>query len=164
MDFHLIFCLTISDIITIFEILVTAILGVWIAVFVQKNFTINRNLKQYFIKEIEVIKEKQSLFFDELYSGKISSKNIAEWFKVMTIRIETFQDLATNEYKIEPKVLLHHNEIKHFVTSRPELSDQFNESQVLLNVSSKNELLNLYGRITKSLVQLVVDINKAKKR
>ncbi len=50
-------CIQGSDWIAIIDIVITSIIGIWIAVAVQNNLTKSRYLKEYFINEVKDIRD-----------------------------------------------------------------------------------------------------------
>ena len=164
MDLILILCLSPSDWIAIADIIITVIAGILLGYFIQKNFTINRAVKEYFISENQDIKSKYSLFVDDLYSGKLSSLKIQEWLKIMTIKIDIYEDFLQKEFCINSSLLKNHNEIKYFLTAAEEINAQFNSKEISLRPKNKTEILRLHKEFSVSLTSMVIEINKAKKR
>lgn len=65
-----------SDWIAVLNLVVTTIIGIWLAVIVQKNFTINRAIKDYYIQEIKDVRKLYVDFLNNIYKGKASAKTI----------------------------------------------------------------------------------------
>ena len=76
------------DWISIVNIIITSVIGVWIAVAVQNNLTKSRYLKEYFINEIKEIRDLYKSFVNHLYVGDKSAKDVKEWFKIMSERVQ----------------------------------------------------------------------------
>lgn len=51
------FSLCKSDWISVCNLIVTSAIGIWLALIVQKNFTINRAIKDYYIQEIKDVRK-----------------------------------------------------------------------------------------------------------
>jgi hypothetical protein len=156
--------ISISDWISISEILITSCIGIWIGISVQKNLTNNRALKEYFIIESQEIKKAYSNFLNCTYKGNSSSKSISEWFKIMTIRIDTFQGFLKKELVITPRVLPSHNNLKRYITGTDEFNNNYNLPQIELSVLTRNRIIELHSEIVKAITQNVISINRAKRR
>src|ERR1035437_4576625 len=114
----------VSDWISITNIVVTSLIGLWIGISVRRNFTISRAVKDYFILECHEIKKDYREFLNCLYKDSKSSKSIIEWFKIMTIKIDIFENFLKDEFKVNPNMLQSHNKLKQYITE----TEEFNES------------------------------------
>ncbi len=157
-------CLTTSDWITVLDIIVTSVIGVWIGVSVQKNLTTNRAVKEYFINENKDIKEKYNKFMNELYSNHLSSEKIKEWFKIMTIKISIFEFFITNEYKLKSEILQNHNSLKHMITATEDFNAQYKKEHITFSNNTKNDILLFHTDISNSLTKLVIETNRANRK
>ena len=59
------FSLCKSDWISVCNLIVTSFIGIWLALIVQKNFTINRAIKDYYIQEVKDVRK----LYVEMYSA-----------------------------------------------------------------------------------------------
>ena len=157
-------CLTTSDWIAILNIIITSVIGVWIVVSVQKNLTTNRAVKEYFINENRDIKEKYNKFMNDIYSNRISSEQIKEWFKIMTIKINTFEGFITNEYKLKPEILNIHNSLKYMITATDDFNTQYKNEHIKFSISTKNDILLYHTDLSNSLTKLVIETNRANRK
>jgi hypothetical protein len=157
-------CLTTSDWIAVLNILITSFIGVWIGVSVQKNLTTNRAVKEYFINENKDIKEKYNKFMNDLYSNRLSSEKIKEWFKIMTIKISTFEGFITNEYKLKPDIINIHNSLKYMITATEDFNTQYKKEYITFSNSTKNDILLFHTDISNSLTKLVIETNRANRK
>jgi len=157
-------CLTISDWIAVLNILITSFIGVWIGVSVQKNLTTNRAVKEYFINENKDIKEKYNKFMNDLYSNRLPSEKIKEWFKIMTIKISTFEGFITNEYKLKPEIINIHNSLKYMITATEDFNTQYKKEHITFSNSTKNDILLFHTDISNSLTKLVIETNRANRK
>ena len=153
-----------SDWIALVEIFVTLVFGIIIVTVVQNRFTNNRAVKDFFISECASIKTDYKVFFDQVYRNKHSAKYIQEWFKVMTLKIDSFEFTLKKEFEIYDNLSSKHGKIKKFLTSRTELNEQYREKIVKLTQGSKSELLKEHKQLTTLIAQLIVSINKAKRK
>jgi uncharacterized membrane-anchored protein YhcB (DUF1043 family) len=161
----IIYCLQISDWIAIIDIIITSIIGIWIAISVQNNLTKSRYLKEYFINEVKDIRDLYKVFINHLYKSDKSAKDIKDWFKIMSERTQNLNKFLHEKYKINNSLIVQkHAEIQQKITSMDEFNDNYKESSVPFTNSSKNEILKLHSELSCILTQRVIDINKAKKR
>ena len=95
------FSLCKSDWISVCNLIVTSAIGIWLALIVQKNFTINRAIKDYYIQEIKDVRKLYVDFLNNVYKGKISAKNIKEWFKIVSNRINCVERSLNDSFYIK---------------------------------------------------------------
>ena len=157
-------CLTHTELIGIANIFVTLSIGSWIGFSVQKNLTTNRAVKEYFINENKDIKDKYNKFINDLYTCKISSEQIKEWFKVMTIKINTFEGFIQDEYKVKPDISTVHNNIKYHLTGSDEFNTQYKNAKITFSSTTKNEILSFHSHLSYNLTKMIIDINKANRK
>ena len=86
-----------SDIISIVDIAITTFVGIWLAIGVQRSLTKNRYLREYFINELNNIREEYRSFFVDIYSGALSAKTIKDRLKIMSLRIGSFDKYIHQE-------------------------------------------------------------------
>ena len=153
-----------SDWISISSIVVTSALGLWIGVSVRRNFTINRSVKEYFISECQDIKKSYGFFLNCLYQNSKSSKSIIEWFKIMTIKIDIFEEFLKDEFKVDPQILQTHNKLKQFITETDEFNEKFNEPTFVLTSPIKRKIVEIHEGFSKELTKVVIQINKAPRK
>ncbi|MDL2315071.1 hypothetical protein LJC16_02300 [Bacteroidales bacterium OttesenSCG-928-C19] len=157
-------CIQISDWITIIDIIITSIIGIWIAVAVQNNLTKSRYLKEYFINEIKDIRELYKQFINQLYRNKVSATDIKDWFKIMSERTQNLDKFLHEKYKINDSLIrTKHAEIQQKITSLDEFNEDYKKTAVTFTNSSRNEILKLHSELSCVLTQRVIDINSAKK-
>jgi len=157
--------LQISDWIGIAEIIVTSVIGIWIAVAVQNNLTKSRYLKEYFINEVKDIRDLYKSFINQLYRNKISATDIKDWFKIMSERTRTLDKFLHEKYKIDNSLIVQkHAEIQQTITNMDEFNEDYKKKTISFTNSSKNDILKLHSELSCVLTQRVIDINSAKNR
>lgn len=154
-----------SDIISIIDIGITSILGLWIAIGVQRSLTKNRYLKEYFINEINNIREEYRIFFSDIYAEKLNAKTIKDRLKIMTGRISSFDKYIHQIYKINNSLLKDgHANFQQFITGEDEFNGQFSDPQIKFSNHIKTELFRKQTELAEIITQRVIDINKAHKK
>jgi hypothetical protein len=157
--------LQISDWIAILEIIVTSVIGVWIAIAVQNNLTKSRYLKEYFINEVKDVRDLYKVFVNQLYKSQISSPDIKDWLKIMSERTRTLDKFLHEKYQIDNSLIVQkHAEIQQTITNMDEFNEDYKKKTISFTNSSKNDILKLHSELTCTLTQRVIDINGAKNR
>jgi hypothetical protein len=157
--------LQVSDWIGIAEIIVTSVIGIWIAVAVQNNLTKSRYLKEYFINDVKDIRDLYKTFVNHLYKGDKSAKDIKDWFKIMSERTQNLDKFLHEKYKIDNSLIVSkHAEIQQRITSLDEFNENYNKPTIAFTNPSKNEILKLHSELSCVLTQRVIDINGARNR
>lgn len=155
----------VSDWIGVVDIIVTSLIGIWIAVIVQHNLTKNRFLKEHFINEIKDIRDLYKSFVNELYKNKISAIDIKDWLKIMSERVKNMELFLHDNYKIDNSLIItKHAEVQQKITNMEEYNENYKEPTIRFSDSSKNDILKLHSELSCVLTQRVIDINSAKKR
>ena len=162
----LIICgLQISNWISILDIIVTSIIGIWIVIAVQNNLTKSRYIKEYFINEVKDIRDLYKQFINQLYKNKISAVDIRDWFKIMSERTRNLDVFLHEKYNINNSLIVtKHAEIQQKITSMNEFNEHYSNPTVNFSNSSKNDILRLHSELSCVLTQRIIDINSAKKR
>lgn len=162
MDLTILSCIQLSDVIAILDIIITIVIAVWIGVFIQRNFTTVRAVKEYFISENQEIRNNYNTFLDGLYTGNAKANQVQEWFKIMTMRIDIYEDFLKKEFSVHPKMSKHHTRIKILITGSDELNENYKSDSFTLLTPTKMDLHKIHKDFTIAQTKLVVEINKAK--
>ena len=131
------FSLCKSDWISVCNLIVTSFIGIWLALIVQKNFTINRAIKDYYIQEVKDVRKLYVDFLNNVYKGKISAKNIKEWFKIVSNRINC---VGTDDF-----------------------NNGYRNDKLIFRETTKNDILVYHTKLLECFTDVVVKINRAKK-
>ena len=145
----------IGDFLTIGNIIVNAIIGIWIAITVNNRFRRTSTFRNYYIEEIKEIRKLYGLFLSNIFSSKYSSKYIKNWLNVMNKRIDELEKSILNTMNVDKLGIKEiHFEFYTLITG----NDDFNNGW-------KNEKLvvteNLATKIIEKNTQLIHSINKA---
>jgi hypothetical protein len=154
-----------GDIISIADIVITSVIGIWIACLVQNNITKNRYMKEYYIGELKDIGECYKSFIKGLYDGTSAAKDIKDWLKMMSGRISTFNSFVHQSYQMNDSLLLDkHSDIQQFITGSDEFNELYNANSVVFQGSTKNDVLKKHVEVNNVIMQRVIDINNAKRK
>ena len=139
-------------------------IAVWISIFVNRNFTTLRAVKGYFITEYQGIRDQYNFFLETVYNNKFKPNEVQEWFKIMTMRIDVFEEYLKKEFKVHPKLLKHHNKIKVLITGSEELNANYKSETFALLTETRTELHKIHKDFNSCQTKLVIDINKASRK
>lgn len=161
----IIYGLHVSDWISILNIILTSVIGIWIAIAVQNNVTKSRYLKEYFINEVKDIRDLYKQFINQLYKNKISAIDIKDWFKIMSERTQNLDRFLHEKFKINNSLIVSkHAEIQQKITFMDEFNEHYRAPTITFTNSSKNDILKLHSELSCVLTQRVIDINSTKNR
>lgn len=156
--------LTTSDWIALLNLVVTSVIGIWLAIIVNRNFTINRSIKDYYMQEVKDIRKFYADFLRKIYMGQLSAKDIKEWLKIASNRIDCV------EYSIKDSFLINkcdigkiHSEIQTFITGTDEFNENYRSQYVVFRENTKNQILSFHIKLLNACTELVVRVNKARK-
>jgi len=153
-----------SDWIGVLNLIVTTFIGIWLVLFVQKNFTINRAIKDYYIQEIKDVRKLYVDFLNNVYKGEMSAKGMKEWFKIISNRIECVERSLNDSFYIKDSDIGKiHSEIQNFITGTEDFNNNYRSKQFSFSETTKNEILIYHTRLLKCFTDVVVKINKARK-
>lgn len=156
-------CLLASDWIAIADIVITSCIGIWIAITVQNNFTRKRYFKEFIIHEIVDIRDMYKLFFTDIYYSRKSAKEIKEWLKIMSSKINNIDNVIEENFKILDRNLLpnQHAIIQQTLTFMDDFNNQYTKDRVIFSEEAKNKILELNSVFSKIIITLTVEINNS---
>lgn len=97
--------MALSDILSIIEILVTIIVGFFIAHWASVRDSQHRAIKDFYISLLQEIQKDIHDAFDELISGKAPARNFVSWYNSHSFRIEDWDNGLRNVFIIRSKLL-----------------------------------------------------------
>jgi hypothetical protein len=150
-----------SDWITISEIVVSAIIGIWIVRTVQNKLTNKRFLKDHLIEEVKGIRSEFRQFFQSLSNGKIRPKKVAPWLKLMNIKIRDVMSIVNSEYGLSSKKLEPYQvDLRALVMEFPEFEANFQRNTLIkLNEESQTRLIHFQQNHSHLFNDLIIEIN-----
>ena len=157
------YLVSVSDFISIINLIVTSGIVIWIGVTYTRNVATNKALKDFFVSETNDIRNEYKTFQADLFKNQLSSKYIVEWFKLISIKIDIFEDSLKNEFKVETKILHNHNKLKQFITSTDRFNQSYSKKHVILSSRSKLMIIQNHRDMTVAITDVLININKAKK-
>lgn len=152
---------TFGDLISILTLIVT----VWIAYTVQTNLTKSRFIREHFIENTARIHDNYISFFNKLYNGTLTAKEIKDWLKSMSLRVKSLEAFIAGYYKISGGRLSElHAGFQQFITAEDEFNNQYNSDAVVFSSDVKAKLLKYQGDLSDGFTHRIIEINSAKER
>lgn len=149
-----------SDLLNIFELLLTLIVGFYLAHWYNVRDTQSRSIKDYYIERLNEFKKEIDSFFQDLLKGKCSSKQVTEWYEVLENRLIGFDDGLCQALPIRKKGLTDIVFMAHSNLSLlEEFNEQFNEEYVLFGTNSKYKIKEYKRELDKNINQYLTLIN-----
>lgn len=153
-----------GELIDLIAIIVNIIIGAAIVLLIQKKFSDDRGVKDYFIKEIENLSIDYKKFRDGLYNEKYNGIYLLDWFKQTSKKIITIEYFLKNDLQIEEGSLQKSNrEIHKLITDSNEFNDSLSRKDVKIKLSSKTKsaLVDQSKNFKHSILSTIIRINRA---
>lgn len=119
--------MTISDWISVAEIIIGALVGVYIATSVQNNFSRSRTLKDYFIKELSELQNDYRNLVTQIWCGDLDARSITDTLKNFSSRISNLERFITLKFKIkgEQPISNAHSKFQQELTGQEDFNKQY---------------------------------------
>jgi len=153
----------VSDWITIFSILINALLAYWIVNTIQNKMTNKRVLKDHFINEIKGIREEYKNYLNQLYVNQADPRKVIPWFKLINIKIDDLMTLINKKYKIDKKILdSYQNELRELITNNEDFNKQFKKDKLItFSEKSRNQFVMFQQTNNHLFNEIIIYINDA---
>lgn len=158
--------MTTSDWISIAEIIVGAVVGLYIATSVQYNFSRSRALKDYFMQELSALQRDYRILVNKIWNGEVDARYIIDTLKNFSSRIGGIEKYIYKKFKIEGEqpIGLAHTKFQQELTMQDDFNNQYKNKKVLLDGSLKTFLTPLYSSISDNITERIISINESKLR
>jgi len=151
-----------SDWLSIFNTVVTGLIGMWVALIVQRRSSNNRAIKDYFINEAKELKITYIDFINTVINNKISSREIKNRLKGLSERISCFTKSINETFDIRAEKMNRFNvEVQTKITSSVEFNDNYEKAFLILSEDTRKKVLKSYENLLKVFSDTVIDINQA---
>lgn len=135
------------------------ILATWVVVYQNRT----RTQRDFFIKEIDTLKDEYRVFINNIRSSQESAESIRDGFKSFSIRIKLLLDILHDEYYLKNVDLFAlHGKLQVRVTDFKSIEDQYNQPVVNLTSAEKTEMETLFLSLHRSFILLIVKVNKTR--
>lgn len=152
--------MSISDYLSIIDILITILVGFVISHMVSLRDSRNRAVKDYYIKELSELKTEINCFYSNLLKDMLSAPEIIAWHQTIRNRIYSF-DKSLNEvfdlhvYPINKKLF---NNLK-IITDSDTFNDDFSKSNIVFKGEIRNKISNSERSLYSVINNTLFDIN-----
>ncbi|WP_353099648.1 hypothetical protein [Myroides odoratus] len=136
--------ISLSDILSIFSIVVDILIPICIAYFLQNRFLKNRDSKHYYIKQIETLILEYDLFLKSIKRGKLNRSEISNEFQNFSINFLFIDNQIQEKFKIKYKVQPINRQLQRYVTNTFEYNNTITSAKVKLRGSSTTEINRSY--------------------
>lgn len=149
-----------ADIINTIAIIVNIGLAVSITYFLPKKITSSRYVIEYFMSQLENIRNEYDLFIKEIKKGELETHEISKEFKNFTMKFEDLDYFLTSNIKLKNVDLQVKNRLIHrHITNSNEYNNTTSGNKVLLNNITTIRLMNLHMEINHYITEVVISIN-----
>ena len=155
---------SVTNIITIINMCVTAAVGIYIGISFKKNYETTKSVKDYFINEVSLLSQEYNDFVTSLCSKKKSPTEVLVWFKKMSIRIENFETVLSSQFKLDSNLLISHNKFKMYFTGTDFFNINFEKPKLDLTIEVQHGINEEYGKVSSACNNLVISIIKSKRK
>ena len=151
-----------ENIISIVDIIITFIFGIYVAVVFTSRFTGNRSVKDFLINENNEIRDEYNAVIKKMYNSEIGASELQKWFKFISIRIENFENLLNPS--CGRSLLEIHNSFKKNITLHSSFNEQYEKTHVNFTSNEKLDILRFHKQFSRASLEKIVLINKKKIR
>lgn len=134
------FKIELSNILSLISILVDIVVPLTIAYFLQNKFLKNRDIKSYYIKQIESLIADYDSFLKNLKRGLLNRSDITNEFQNFSIRFLFIESKLESKFAIKDKVQNINRDLQIIITDSKEFNSAKTSSKVKLNGKSTTEL------------------------
>lgn len=157
--------MSVSDWLTVAEIIITAAVGVWIASSIQSKFAKSRALRDYFINELNALQTDYRCFVNNIWDAKLSSRSIKDTLKALSGRIDTLDKFMHKKFQLKDSIIKEaHVKFQQDLTYVKELDEQYSEPNVQLAHETKTRLMPLHENIVEAITERVINVNECKQK
>lgn len=154
-------CITISNCIAIVDIIVNAVVAIWIVKTIQNKSTNRRVLKDLIINDIKEIKKEYNDFLTEIDNDKILAKDIVPKLKSLSMKINNMMELIPKSYKIQKNLLdPYQKDLNIIITNDNDYSNSYKENKAV-KFSNKTQFVEFRQKYSHLFNDLIVKVNDA---
>ena len=90
----------------------------------------DRSLKDFFIQELQCIKNEYNDFCRDICLSKYDARTIKEVFKQLSLKLDDIQNVANRNLQVDINIMDELNQTKIHVTGCTEINDQYSEPNI----------------------------------
>lgn len=152
-----------SDFLSIIDICITLLIGYFLSHWMSVRDSRTRALKDFYIEQLIKIKNETDSFFNDVFAGKLNSREISDWYGKHQNECFCFDEglrmaLPINKKNINDVV----NDIHETITGSDYFNDHFKDDKYQLNNKEYLEILSLRQKVNTSFNEYLVQINNCR--
>lgn len=147
----------IEHIIGILTILCNIYIAHWITSTLQTKVNNNKAQKDFITEEIKKIHTSYKKFTKDLYQNKLNSREILEWYRLITIELQIIDKYINT--KDSENILVLNNEFKKVLTFTKDFNEQFSGTFYTPGNEVKTLILRESQKISNSFFKLILAVN-----
>lgn len=137
----------------------------WVLAYVvPKKLNDDRSLKDFFIQELQSIKNEYNDFCKDICLDNQSANTIKEVFKQLSLKLNEIQNVANRNLQVDINIMDELNQTKIHVTGCPEINDQYSSLNIKFSAETKNRIWQLQDVFNKNIISAIASVNKAKSK
>lgn len=128
---------------------------------VPRKLNDDRCLKDFFITELQQIKEEVNALCGKICLNEISASALKESLKQYSLKLNNIQYVVNREMDIEINPLQGLNSIQLFITNSLEMNEQYSEDVVVFEPSTIKVLREKQSVFNLNMISSIAWVNKA---
>ena len=141
------------------DLLVGLIIGGVLAYFIPKRLNDSRSLKDFYISEIRDVKVEFNELCKQISIGKMNAVAMKETFKQLSIRLNDIQYSINRNLKLNLNIVTFIESMQSFITSADEINEQYESEYVILESTTKRELIKKQELFNRNVLSAIAEIN-----
>lgn len=141
------------------DLLVGLIIGGVLAYFIPKRLNDSRSLKDFYISEISDVKVEFNELCKQISIGKMNAVAMKETFKQLSIRLNDIQYSINRNLKLNLNIVTYIESMQSFITSADEINEQYESEYVILESTTKRELIKKQELFNRNVLSAIAGIN-----
>lgn len=146
------------------DILMGGLVAFVLAYTVPKKLNDDWALKDFFIDEMRTLKKEYNDFCKNMCLGKITSSDITETFKQISMRIADVERCVNRELDIDVSIQSYVTDCQILVTNSDEINEMFRDSAVTFVRNTKNQISSKQDIFNRNIMSAIANINRANKK
>jgi hypothetical protein len=149
-----------ADIINIVAIIVNIALAISITYYLPKKITTNRYVTEYFISQLETIRNDYDILIKQIKKGELETHEINKEFKYFSMKLQDLDFFLKNNLKLKNIDLQIKNRVIHrLITGCPDFNNTISGTKVTIGTSTTVRLMNLHKDINHYITETVICVN-----
>lgn len=141
------------------DLLVGLFIGGVLAYFIPKRLNDSRSLKDFYISEIRDVKVEFNELCKQISIGKMNAVAMKETFKQLSIRLNDIQYSINRNLKLNLNIVTFIESMQNFITSADEINEQYESEYVILESTTKRELIKKQELFNRNVLSAIAGIN-----